>query len=176
MALTTILRFTHTSGNTDFYDDEVDYLYYDTVQEDDRYIEMGTLLYNEVWSHYLIGVEWHLIKIGFKMARQDGGGYDGTLTRLEELYDRYYYNDAYSGPDPDSDDPVYGYGSPEVMKCYYEYAIEPTNLIHCQMNRHQMRWPYFSGANLLDVVIDIDFYEAVPWKDGVAVHTKRIGV
>ena len=149
MALTTVLRFSHTGGNTDFYTDEVKALHMDTVQPID--------LWNDAegyFHHYKYSGKHYELEIEFNLAI---GGSSGTIEKIEDLWDQ-----------------VDTYKQPEVMTCFYEYKLSTTNSIQVQMMRDEMVWSFFSGKLKLSEIIPITFIEAVP--EGVAVHRKRVGV
>jgi len=148
MVLSTVLRFTHGGGNTDFYDDEVKELDLHTVQDKTLLRKFGTRYYHM----YYVGNPYYVIDL-YLLLKYGGSG--GTLSRMEDIFDR----------DPDN--------QPETMECFYEYGIDSANSIWVQMKRDTMVWPYKTGYEE-SKVIKLTFYEAVP--EGIAVTKKRIGV
>lgn len=149
--MNTVLRFVHTSGITDFYDDEVSVLHFDTVQPQDIFQIDFEGYYRILW----IGDSYKKIRTDI-LLRRSTGSLDATLDRIEDLWDRLDVN-----------------GQPEAMKCFYKYRLDTATSIYVQMKRDIIKRTYIEG-HVKCGLLRLEFYEAVP--TGVAIHRKRIGV
>ena len=141
------VRFTHSSGNIDFYDTE-------TMRVDVRRIQETDLFQGINGLPYL-----YAIKDPYKVIEMDilldivRPRVSGTLQRIYDLWNLDL----------------------EVYICYYRYGIDTiTYPIYVQMYRSGFTKPYFEGTMVRHEPVKLIFIEAVP--EGVAVHRKRVGV
>ena len=119
MARTAVVRFTHSNGNTDFYQDEIRKLVVRNKQAVDRYKNI-----NNHWLQYYIGAEYKIIRMTLHLSGHEVDG------RLDEIYDL-----------------VNTYGHPEIMRVYYEYYLVPATNVWCQMMRNNRLKNYIMGSS-----------------------------
>ena len=114
----TAVRFSHSSGNTDFYEDEILILAYETIQPMDLiWLVSGEAYISCTKKSYV------KITITFDLTRSS------TIDRIEDLFD---LKDSYN--------------QPEVMTCYYRYGIDTTTYSKTvQMMRDTMSFPFSAG-------------------------------
>ena len=153
MSETTIMRFVHSNGNTDFYTEEIEELSVKTVQGIDLY----NVIAKNSWSHYLIGSEYKIIDVKFYLSNQD------VNDRLDEIYDL-----------------IDTYGHPEIMRFYYKYYLDSSVFIWSQMIRQGRLRHYTVGQGQI-VTLPIKFIEVVPQPAEITLPTfmaleKGIGV
>ena len=130
---TEVLRFEHSNGTTSFYENEVRKLIVKNKQMVDRYKNI-----NNHWLQYLIGEEYKIIRLTLHLSGHEVDG------RLDEVYDL-----------------VDTYGHPEIMKIYYEYYIDSTTKIWCQMLRNKRLKNYVQGVSQV-TDLPLIFIEAHP--------------
>lgn len=147
MAKTVSVRFSHSSGTTDFYTDETKEVLIDFVQQIDlfRDINLKPIMYK-------IKNPYKVVKMQIRLIGQD------TLDRIQTLM---YLEDSTTK-------------QPEVILCYYKYSLDSAVSIPVQMYRNGIVRPFFSGKYLRDTLINLVFYESEDIN--VCVHRKRIGV
>jgi len=144
----TVVRFTHSSGNIDFFRDEV------------RILEVKTIRPINLWwsipgyAHiYYTGDERKEIIITFNLKRSS------TIDRIEDLYD--LESDA-------------TYRQPQVITCYYRYGIDTTTYpVEVQMMRDGMVWPYASGSKE-STKLKIRFIESIDFPTVAASVAQQI--
>lgn len=133
MAKTTIIRFIHSGGNTDFYSTEVDELIVKTVQ--DRVLHQSI---DNFFTQTILGEAYKVFNLKYYL------GSTSTLNRLNNLYDK-----------------VGTYGQPELMRFYYKYNLDADEFAWVQMIRQGFIKHYFNGLYQA-VNLPITFVEVVP--------------
>ena len=146
MARTAVVRFTHSNGNTDFYENEVRQLIVKTKQGVDRYKNT-----ENHWMQYLVGGEYKSIRMVLHLSGHEVDG------RLDEVYDL-----------------VDTYGHPEIMLFYYEYLLDSTTNIWCQMVRNRRVKNYVLGSSEV-TDLPLMFIEVHPTPEPIPKLIKPIG-
>jgi|GEM_PF-3919104 len=134
------LRFVHSGGTTSFYNDETIEMIVDNIQKVDRVQDVGATAgyFSGNFRQIFLGNSYKKIDITFNFDVP----YEDVLTKLNTLY---ALTDSY--------------GQPEIVECYYEYAINTATMIYAQLKRDDYLKNYESGLTK-DVLVKMTFYES----------------
>ena len=147
----TVIRFTHSTGSVDFYEDEFPIMDIQHVQK----IDLFTKRTNKI-GLYEFGFPYRIFTISFNVTRITGD-ITGTLNRIEDLFNK-----------------VDSYQQPEVMTFYYRYRENLlTTSCSVQMWRSDFKKLYVFGETRIDTV-SIRFVESIKQADKVTVLRKII--
>jgi len=141
-----VLRFTHSGGNTDFYEDEVENL---IVADRQRVVRRKNK--KNYWLQVLYGNTHKEIDLKIYISG------DNVSDRVDDIYDL-----------------VDSYGHPEIMRMFYEYDLDSDTEIWVQLIRQGRIRKFFAGESEV-MVLPLTFIEVQP-APTPAVHRKRVGV
>ena len=146
----TVLKFTHSGGDVDFYEQEVVKIDMNFIKEQDLFrVRKGYRAYNLDSGYYSFDVY-------FKIRKWSET--ESTYTKIETLYgltDASFY-------------------LPDTIEMYYEYLINTASMKYVQMKRDDYMKKYATGEIDADVVLKINFSETNP--TGVTIEGPTIGV
>jgi len=133
------VRFTHSTGNVDFYEEEEPVLNIGYFQK----IDLFTKRTNKI-NLYEVGYPYRIFTLTVRLTMLTGHNASGPLTRLEELYNQV---------DP--------YNQAAVMTLYYRYRTETTaEYAKVQMFRSDLKKLFDMGETRRETV-DIRFLETL---------------
>lgn len=132
MGYSTVLRFSHSGGNTDFDELEIPSIRVEHVQRTDMFV----LRTNNV-KMYNIGVGFKRVIVTFDLVRKT------TVDKLKTLFDL-----------------VDSYEQSEVMTCYYLYQHDTGVSCYVQMKRDEFK-QFWGNTGKLRKQVPITFQEAI---------------
>jgi hypothetical protein len=132
----TVLRFTHSGTNTDFFQDEVARIDMNFIKDQDIFrVRKGYRAYNLDSGYYSFDVYFKIKKLS-----------STVYTKIETLYN---LTDA-------------NFYLPDTIKMYYEYLINTDSMKYVKMKRDDYFKKYAMGRIEADTIIKINFIETTP--------------